>query len=159
MGDEAMRSLFSTVVFLAVIFLAVGWWRGWVTFIKHTDAEGDKVGVGVIVDKDKAKEDAAKLAQKTDEALKKSQTGPETAKGTISAIDANRHLVLRATSNKELRVEVDTSTRITLNDTAAGLTDLRVGDEATVTYEPRDGKNIAKSVTAFHRNGAAASGR
>jgi hypothetical protein len=155
-----MRSLFSTLVFLAVIFLLVGWWRGWITFTKQSDADRHEVGVGVILDKEKAKEDADKLGQKADQAVKqadnkKSQTGPDTTKGTISSIDSNRRLVVRTTNNTEVKIEVDASTRITLNDSTAAFTDLRVGDEATVTYEPREGRNIAKSVTALHRNGAA----
>ncbi len=154
-----MRSLLSTLVLLLVVFLFVGWWRGWVTFNKESDANGDKVGYGVTIDKPKAKEDAQKLAEKTNDALKsgdekKMPTEPVTVRGTIATIDANQRLVLKTNNNAEVKIDLEASTSITLNDRTARLTDLHVGDEATVNYGSRGGKNVATEVAAVHHEGS-----
>jgi hypothetical protein len=146
--------LLSTLALVVVLVLFIGWMRGWVTFTK-TDSTGDD-RVSVTVDQTKAKQDAKDLADKARNALEEKKesdksSATSTAAGKITVISGDQKLALSAANTKELKLDVDSATTITLNDRTASLGDLRVGDEATVVYESKGGKNFARSVAANHK--------
>jgi hypothetical protein len=158
-GEEEAMRLLTTLVFLVAVVLVVGWFRGWVTFTKHSDTADDKVQYGVTIDKEKAKRDKENLARKADDAIHgRDESKPETVTGTIGSIDANQRLVLKTGSKADLKLEVDQSTQIKVNERTSGLTDLHVGDEASVDYVAKNGKNVARSIAVVHKDGRAGPG-
>jgi hypothetical protein len=138
----------STVLFLAAVVLVIGWFRGWVSFTKSIDTgDENKANYGVSINKEGAHEDAEKLAKKAHQAVGKADLG-SSAKGTIASLDQGQGLVVRTVDNKSVDMNVDSSTRVTLNDRPAGLTDLRSGDPVTVAYSTKDDKKVATTITA-----------
>jgi Cu/Ag efflux protein CusF len=69
------------------------------------------------------------------------------AKGKIKSIDAaaNR-LVITDQGGKDHTFEMGAQAKVRLADKDGKLSDLKVGDEVTVTYQEQGGKNVATSV-------------
>ena len=63
MGFAMRKMLF--VLLLCII--GVGFYRGWFTLSSNRDTGSNKIDVNLTVDPDKAKEDAAKVKEKTNE--------------------------------------------------------------------------------------------
>jgi hypothetical protein len=49
--------------------------------------------------------------------------------------------------NKQLAIQMDSSSQVQLREAERHPKDLRAGDRVTVVYKVNDGKNIAQSVT------------
>jgi hypothetical protein len=67
-----MRLLMKLMVLFVVGFVAVGFWQGWFTLASSPagDANGNKVNVGLSIDKDKMRSDVNKAEQKVQQEIK-----------------------------------------------------------------------------------------
>ncbi len=71
----------------------------------------------------------------------------DTAKGKIKSVTADKEeFVLTDTNGKDWTFKMDDSGKIVLNDKDGKLTDLKIGDEVTVTYKKDGAKLIASEV-------------
>jgi hypothetical protein len=62
-----MKKLFAALFVLAILVIALGFYRGWFMLSSGDADEGNKVNVNLTVDKDKIKEDAKAVKKKTAE--------------------------------------------------------------------------------------------
>lgn len=77
------------------------------------------------------------------------QAKNEEAKGTIKSVAADKdQFVLTDKDKKDWTFDLDEKAKVSVNDKAGKLTDLKPGDEVTVTYEKKGAKMIAKEVRA-----------
>jgi hypothetical protein len=149
-----MRAIRIIVLLLLVALVGLGFYRDWFHFTREQSPEDGKEAVRLEVNKDKiqqdlnkAKQQAGKIGAEVKDKLSVHST-TETAKGAITKVeDANHHFLLRTSEQKELTIQVEPTSRIRLRDTQIQLQDLRVGDQVTVTYQVKEGKNIAQTVT------------
>jgi hypothetical protein len=142
---KAIGSLAVLLLLLIGVGFAIGWWH-----INKDKSSDDKVILTVDVDKKKIKDDAAAATEKAKEIGDKirDKVQGETVKGTIMRIDmADQRLVMK-TGEKEITVQVGADTVIHLGDKVAGLKDLQDGDRLTVVLMAKDGKIVAKTITA-----------
>jgi hypothetical protein len=142
------------IIFVLVVGAAVGfgYYCGWLRF--SSEREQGKVAVGMQVDTDKIKSDARATEDKARRLTEKFKGGAEeaehaeTVKGTVTSVDeSDRRLMLSTAENKELTIQLDSGTKIRARDTQAALKDLRPGDQVTVAFHVKDGKNLAQSIT------------
>lgn len=150
------KAITALVVLLALGF-GVGLYLDWFHLsVKRPAAEGDKkLTVSLEVNTEKVKDAAEAAKQKGKEigaAIKEkidTVAGTETAKGTVVKVEEAEHrLTVMTSENKELTVLVEESSKVRLKDAPMQLKDLQEGDEVTVIYTVKDGKNIARAVTA-----------
>lgn len=152
-----MRAFLVVVVLVLVAGGGVAYWLNW----WHVDSvpgktEGetrvqltldkDKVKKDVDVAQDNLKEDVDKMKEGVH---KKMKTSPQelVVEGSIRAIDPSRHtLTVRNDKDEEVAVKTDAATRIRIGDKEGALTDLKVGDAATVSYESTKEEKTAKSI-------------
>ncbi len=121
-----MRAFLVILVLLAAGVIGLGLYRNWFT---------------VTVDRDKMEADA--------NAVKAKWKGkPQEQKGTVKEVemDENR-LILTTPDGKEMTVHVTDASKVRRNGAAGTLADLKAGDEVSVQYRDRGGKNEAASVT------------
>lgn len=62
-----MKKLFAVLFVLALLVIALGFYRGWFVLSSRDADEGNKVNVNLAVDKDKMEEDAKAVKKKTTE--------------------------------------------------------------------------------------------
>lgn len=71
----------------------------------------------------------------------------ETAKGKIKSVTADKEqFVLTDTNGKDLTFHVDPKAKISLNDKAGKLADLKAGDEVEIKYEKKGDQMVAEEV-------------
>src|SRR5436309_6440627 len=70
------------------------------------------------------------------------------AKGKVKNVAPDKNELVVTDNNKDWTFELDKAGTVFINDKAAKLADLQVGDEVTVAYEKRDEKLHASSVRA-----------
>jgi Cu/Ag efflux protein CusF len=71
------------------------------------------------------------------------------AKGTIKSVDANKSAFILTDPNaKDWPMELQKTAQVFINDKEAKLTDLRAGDEVTVTYEKQGEKLMTTTIRA-----------
>ena len=70
-----MKKLFAVLFVLALLVIALGFYRGWFVLSSRDTDEGNKVNVNLAVDKDKMKEDAKAVKKKTTELTDKVTDG------------------------------------------------------------------------------------
>lgn len=72
----------------------------------------------------------------------------EEAKGTIKSVTADKNeFVLTDATAKDLTFHLDAKAKVIINDKEGTLSDLKKGDEASVTWENKNGKMTASQVT------------
>lgn len=72
----------------------------------------------------------------------------EDAKGTIKSVTADKNeFVLTDNLAKDLTFHLDAKAKVIINDKEGTLSDLKKGDEASVTWENKNGKMTASQVT------------
>ena len=72
----------------------------------------------------------------------------EEAKGTIKTVTADKNeFVLTDNLAKDQTFHLDAKAKVIINDKEGTLGDLKKGDEATVTWENKNGKMTASQVT------------
>ncbi len=72
----------------------------------------------------------------------------EDAKGTIKSVTADKNeFVLTDNLQKDLTFHLDAKAKVIINDKEGTLSDLKKGDEASVTWENKNGKMTASQVT------------
>jgi hypothetical protein len=147
-----MRKLIIVLIALFVAVAVFGFYLNWFNVSTRHDAEDDnKVTVGLEIDKDRIKQDteaARRKAQDLADKTKNARTGAETAKGTIVRVEEqDQRLTVMTTENKELTIQMDSSSKVRIKAREAPLTELREGDRVTVVFEVKNGHNIARSVT------------
>jgi hypothetical protein len=70
------------------------------------------------------------------------------AKGTIKSVTADKNeFVLTDNLQKDHTFYLDAQGKVTINDKEGTLSDLKKGDEATITWEKKNGKMMASQVT------------
>jgi hypothetical protein len=73
--------------------------------------------------------------------------------GTIArVIDERELIILRPTADEQgniIRLKANQNTKFTLDDKKAELADLEKGQQAQIRYINRDGRSVARDVTAF----------
>jgi preprotein translocase subunit SecF len=72
---EFMKKLFAVLFLLALLVIALGFYRGWFVLSSRDADEGNKVNVNLAVDKDKMEEDAKAVKKKTTELTDKVTDG------------------------------------------------------------------------------------
>jgi Cu/Ag efflux protein CusF len=73
------------------------------------------------------------------------------AKGKVKNVAPDKNELVITDNNKDWAFGLDKNSTIFVNDKAAKLADLQVGDEVSVTYEKRDDKLHAHSIRAMRR--------
>jgi hypothetical protein len=149
-----MRKLIGTVVILAAIFVGLGAYLDWFNLSsREKGSDHKKTTVTLEVDKGKMQEDTEAARQKAGEFGEKVKTkidslgGTETVKGTVIKVsEGDHHFTLMTAANKELTFDMDASSQVRFTDREASMKDLKAGDQATVTYKVKDGKNMARSI-------------
>jgi Cu/Ag efflux protein CusF len=69
------------------------------------------------------------------------------AKGKIKSVSADKkEMTITNNDGKDFKFVMDDDAKIQLNDKDSKLSELKKGDEVTVTYEKKDGKLIASKV-------------
>ncbi len=72
----------------------------------------------------------------------------EDAKGTIKSVTADKNeFILTDNLGKDQTFHLDAKGKVLINDKESTLSDLKKGDEATVTWENKNGKMTASQVT------------
>jgi hypothetical protein len=72
----------------------------------------------------------------------------EEAKGSIKSVTADKNeFVLTDNLQKDYTFHLDAKGKVIINDKEGTLSDLKKGDEATVTWENKNGKMTASQVT------------
>jgi hypothetical protein len=150
-----MRYVFLTALVLIAAVLGLGFYLEWFkVWTKPGSPDGQKVTLGLEVDKARIQEDtqaAQRRAQEFGAAVRKSLSalaGAETVKGKVVKVEeTDQRFTLTTADNKELTIQVDPSSKLRLNDTEVQTKDLQAGDRVTVVYQVKDGNNIAQSVT------------
>jgi biopolymer transport protein ExbD len=72
----------------------------------------------------------------------------EDAKGTIKSVTADKNeFILTDNLGKDQTFNLDAKGKVLINDKESTLGDLKKGDEATVTWENKNGKMTASQVT------------
>ncbi len=72
----------------------------------------------------------------------------EDAKGTIKSVTADKNeFVLTDNLQKDHTFHLDAKAKVIINDKEGTLSDLKKGDEASVTWENKNGKMTASQVT------------
>jgi hypothetical protein len=73
--------------------------------------------------------------------------------GTIARVDDEREvIILRPSADEQgniIRFKANQNTKFTLDDKEAELADLEKGQQAQIRYISRDGRSVARDVTAF----------
>lgn len=71
--ETIMRSMIKLLIVLVICLVGIGFWRGWFSLSSSPDPnmDGDKVKVGVSVDKGKMKSDVRKAEEKVKEEVSK----------------------------------------------------------------------------------------
>ncbi len=132
---------------LVVVFFVVALYLGWFRFHTHRQSPDDgKLTIGVEVDTQRFWSDTEAARDRVRNA---GQTVPavapktETTRGMLKSLDEERsEFGLVDAVDRSWTFYLTKMTRVYLNDREVGLSDLRPGDLATVTYEPRDGNNL-----------------
>jgi hypothetical protein len=67
-----MRHLIKLLILLVIVFVIVGFWQGWISFTSSqtADANGNKVNLGLTVDKEKMKAEVKGAKDKIKEEVK-----------------------------------------------------------------------------------------
>jgi hypothetical protein len=74
------------------------------------------------------------------------------AKGKIASVDADKsEFVLLDSNGKNWTFNHDKAGKVFINDKLSKLSDLKAGDEATVTYEKKDTKLVCSEVRATRK--------
>jgi Cu/Ag efflux protein CusF len=74
------------------------------------------------------------------------------AKGKIKSVDADKNeFVFTDTDGKDWTFHATKECKVLINDKESKLSDLKAGDEATVTYEKKDEKLVASEVRATRK--------
>ena len=77
------------------------------------------------------------------------QAKDEATAGKIKSVAADKdQFVLTDKDNKDWTFDVDEKAKVSVNDKAGKLSDLKPGDDVTITYEKKGAKMIAKEVRA-----------
>jgi Cu/Ag efflux protein CusF len=73
-------------------------------------------------------------------------------KGKIKTVDPNKsEFILTDANAKDWPMQVEKNAQVFINDKEAKLTDLRAGDEVSVTYEKQGEKLITKTIRATRK--------
>jgi hypothetical protein len=106
------------------------------------------LGTAVKEEAQAAKEKAREVGSAVKDRLAKA-TPEETVRGKVVKIDESGHSFDLTTSDKkQVSVQVDSSSKLTLKGSDLQLQDLHNGDDVTVTYHAKEGKNVATSIKA-----------
>ena len=132
---------------LLVVLVVVALYLGWFSFITQRHSPDDsKVTLGIEVDTNKVRSDteaARDRARNVGKTVHTNTPRAETARGMLKSLDEERNeLIVLDAVDRNWTFYLIKTTRITLNDRAVGLPDLRPGDMAIVTYEVKDGNNL-----------------
>jgi Cu/Ag efflux protein CusF len=135
-----MRALIVVLIVLVVGVLGLGFYRNWYS---------------VTVNKEKFQEDTHRVQDKfqedTHRIKEKFEGKPKEASGKVKTVEAAEHrFTLSTTSDPEpgMMVVCTDATKVWRNDhEAATFADLKTGDEVSVQFRERGGKNEATSVT------------
>jgi len=73
------------------------------------------------------------------------------AKGKVKNVAPDKNELVITDNTKDWTFGLDKNSTVFVNDKAAKLADLQVGDEVSVTYEKRDDKLHAHSIRAMRR--------
>jgi hypothetical protein len=149
------KAIVTLVVVLIVVTIGLGFYRDWFNFSTKRNAQGDdKVTLSLEVDRGKIKQDIEAAKQKVKEIGRTGKenvealAGAATEKGTVVNVEeAGQRFTLMTADNKQLAIQMDSSSQVHLREAERHLKDLRAGDRVTVVYKVNDGKNIAQSVT------------
>jgi len=150
-----MRKTITTLVFLVIVMIGLGFYLHWFDLSTASDAQQDKININLNIDKGKikadaetAKEKSGELAQRLEKKADDISAKDQTAQGKVAAVDDKESSFTLTDKRKELTIHLDaTNAKIRLRGAEAHLKDLRTGDEVSVVYRVTDGKNIARSVT------------
>ena len=72
----------------------------------------------------------------------------ESAKGKITKVDAaQKTFAMQTADGKSLTFTCGDQSKVRLNNKDAQLSDLKEGQEVTVTYDVQGGKNVATAIT------------
>jgi hypothetical protein len=151
-----MRNRFTfALIVLIVVFVGLGFYLNWFEFSAGRNTQDDKkVTLKLDVDTAKIKEDTATAKDKAKEMGDKLKSNvdtslaTETAKGSIVRVEeADRRITLMSDTNKELTIQMESSSKVRVKDADVQLKDLKVGDRVTVVYKSKEGRNIAQTVT------------
>lgn len=167
-----MRKLIGTIVVLIVLVAGLGYYRGWFS-ISRTDAPGsDDVGVGVSIDRSKAKGDVAQAGEKLRDLTRRGKEeiksaagsderpsssdempaeGVATAAGKIVSIEPAGSLTVETDDGRSLQIEVPVAAGVTVDGRDATTAALRSGDQIVVHYESAEGKNVARDLSVTTR--------
>jgi hypothetical protein len=150
-----MRAFLVVLAVLGVLVVggvvALGFSRDWFHLTVNEDkmrADTDEAKEKVQAVGKQIKDKAGDAVDQAKEGTAKKGPGIKTATGRVKKVEAadNRFLMTTADST-ELTVHMDPSSTLRLNDQQVGLEDLRIGDEARVDYDLKEGQALAGSVT------------
>lgn len=141
-----MARFLLVVLLLAAIVFGVGIYLNWWSLNIHHDQ--------INADLHRGKEEADRLGNKIDKEGEKVKEGAKaaanskTVKGQIRSVDpAANAFVLETPKQKSLEMHTEHTTQIQEGNRATQLDSSKVGDQATVVYQEKDGKNYATRVT------------
>jgi hypothetical protein len=151
-----MARFLLALVVIACIVIGVGFYLDWFRF----DANREKVGDKVSVNREKIDEDVAKAKQQVKDLGEKAKNagtqvkeqakalaGKQTAKGQVKQADPQEHrFVIETTDHKDLTLHTDADSKVERDGKEVGPDALKSGDPVTVTYQVKDGKNLATQV-------------
>jgi len=134
-----MRAFIVVLIVLVVGILGVGFYRNW---------------YGVTVNKEKFQEDTHRVQEKFQEDTHRIQEKfagkTKEASGKVKTVEAAEHRFTLATASDPepgMTVVCTDATKVRKDGEAGTFADLKTGDEVTVQFRERDGKNEAASVT------------
>ena len=138
-----MRFLATCLLVLFVVALYLGWFK--LHAQCHSPDDG-KLTLGIEVDTHKIRSDteaARERARDVGKTVHANAPRAQTARGMLRSLDEEKNeLALLDAVDRSWTFYLTKTSRIYLNDKEVQLADLRPGDMAVVTYEPRDGNNL-----------------
>lgn len=156
-----MRKTLGTMAALIIIVAAVGYYRGWFSISRAGERGGDRVSVGVLLDKAKAKSDLSSAGEKLQRLAERGKEGGgagpdagekaagETARasGKIVDVDASGCITIATPDGTHLPVDVPNVAEVTVDGRDAAPAAMKPGDQVVVHYRVAEGKNIATELS------------
>ena len=134
-----MWRILTVLVVVAVLVLAVAWYREWFT-VAVTHPGDDRTDIEVGVHRDKFHEDVDQLRKRVQ------KSAPTEIKGTLTTVNTSEKRVALQHDKETLTLEVGDGTQIHIGGRGATVADLRPAMKVTVAYTAHDGRNLAQSI-------------
>jgi hypothetical protein len=150
-----MRGFLLLLLFLAVAFVALGFYQGWFRFADNeVKVDKDKMKEDTKLAKEKAKEIGKNIKEKAGEAVDKikdksgsKDAAPQKVAGTVQKMEpAENRFVVAGPEDSETLIQVTDQSTLRKGDKTITLTDLKAGDRVSVSYRVKGGKNEAVTV-------------